>query len=89
MEHLADVQQFMQLVEQTGDQGFIDEQALQAIAQHGQQHVQFLQQMQGGAAGAQGMNANNEQVSSQNQTMRGGGATGSTQEVAQSVQGSL
>ena len=89
MEHLQDVQQFMQLVQQTGDQGFVDEQAMQAIEQHGQQHVQMLQQMQGGAAGAQGLNSNNEQASAQNQSVGQAGVTGNTQEVAQSVQGSL
>lgn len=87
MEHLQDVQQFVQLVQQTGDQGFIDENALQAIAKHGQEHAQMLQQMQGGAAGAQGLNSVNEQRESGGQTMRSAGVTGNTQEIAQSVQG--
>lgn len=86
LEHLTDGQQWVQIEESMGERGHVDQGDYDRIMAHLQKHAELLQQMQGGAMAAQGLNSVNEQRQSGGQTMRGAGVTGNTQEIAQSVQ---
>lgn len=84
MEHLQVIEEYFQIIQNSGDEVVFVPEVIELIQQHAQMHQQQLQVKQGGAAGVnQQLNGENNARSAGSESVGGGAVGGQLQSMAQ------